>query len=108
MKLALPEYCREVDEKAEQFAQAAEISERAGHLQAFNFGRMAQRIQGEKSDGWLRVGWLLVGLAVGAAIGGAYPDYLYPALAHKYLTKAGHNVRKAEKLPLWRVWKGWR
>jgi hypothetical protein len=97
MKMAMQEYCHEVDKRAEQFAQAAEMSERAEYLQAFNLGRTVQRIQGAKSDGWVRVGWILAGLALGTALGRAYPDYLCPALAHKYLSKAGLIVRDVGK-----------
>jgi hypothetical protein len=93
MKAALEEYYREVEEKAEQFAKANEMRERADHLRAFNLGRMAQRVEGVKFKAWLQVGWLLAGLAIGIVIGRAYPAAWYPAGAPKYLARAGQMIR---------------
>ncbi len=105
MKQALEDYRRTVDEKAEMFAQAEERRERDDHLQAFNFGRMAQRVENTRYDAWRRVGWLLAGLAIGVTFGRVYPDHVYPAMAQKFLTKAGLLVRGAGKAGLAKFWK---
>jgi hypothetical protein len=97
MRVALQEYYREVEEKAEKFAKANEMRERAEHLRAFNLGRMAQRIEGVKFEGWLRVGWLLAGLVIGLALGRTYPGDLYSPMVHRYFAKAGHIVCEAGK-----------
>jgi hypothetical protein len=95
MKAALQEYYREVEEKAERFAKANEMRERADHLRAFNLGRMAQRVEGVKFHSWLRVGWLLAGLAIGVAIGRAVPGSWFPAGAQRYFAAAGHIAAEA-------------
>jgi hypothetical protein len=104
MKQALEDYCCEVEEKAEKLARAEEMRERADHLQAFNLGRIVQRTENSRRDDWLRVGWLLVGLAIGVTFGRVYPDYLTSALAHRFLTKATLVVREVGKSALGRLW----
>lgn len=105
MRQTLEDYCREVEEKAEQFAQAEAQRERAEHLQAFNFGRLAQRVENSRSGLWLRMGWLVAGVALGAVLGSVFPNYLYPALAHKLFTQASLLVRELGKMGLFSLWK---
>jgi len=97
MKSTLEDYYHDLDEKAERFAQAEEMRERDDHLQAFNFGRIAQRIEGSRSDVWRRAGWVLAGLAIGVACGSAFPDYLCPALALRFLNKTSLLVQGMRK-----------
>ncbi|MGA2986178.1 MAG: hypothetical protein ABSG32_20425 [Terriglobia bacterium] len=108
MKQTLEDYCREVDEQAERFAQAEERHERADHLQAFNFGRIVQRTENSRRDACLRVGWLLAGLAIGVACGKVYPDHLYRALANKFLTRASLVGRELGRARLYSFWKSLR
>jgi len=108
MKQALEDYIREVEERAERFAQQEDLTRRDDHLRSFNLGRMAQRVERSRHEIWLRVAWLMVGITIGIALGRAYPDYLYPALAHKFLTKAGVVVRSAGKTNFSSFWKNLR
>jgi hypothetical protein len=108
MKQVLEDYYREVDAKAEKFAREEELRERAEYLEAFNFGRMVQRTQKSRRDAWRRVGWLLVGVAIGVAFGRVYPDYLYPALAHKCLAQASLIGRDLGRARLYSLWKNLR
>ena len=80
MKQALANYYREIEEKAAAFAQQEHTISRVDHLQAFNLGRMVQRIEYSRRDTWLRVGLLLAGLASGVAVGRISPSHLYHAL----------------------------
>jgi hypothetical protein len=105
VKQSLEDYCRDVEEKAEKFAQEEEMRERHDHLQAFNLGRMVQRTENFRRGAWRRVGWLLAGLAIGLAFGRVYPDYVYPALAQRFLTKASLLVRGAGRAGLLKLWK---
>ena len=73
MKHSLEEYCREVTDKAEKFVQSEEMQRRIDHVRAFNLGRMAQRLETSRREVWLRVGWLLAGVAIGAACGWIRP-----------------------------------
>jgi hypothetical protein len=104
MKQTLLDYCRDVDSRAAKFARAKDTHERRDHLDAYNFGRMVERMDSAKSDRWMRIGWLLAGVAIGVALGTAYPHYLYPALAHQYFTKAILIVREAGKSALGIGW----
>lgn len=36
------------------------------HLSAFNFGRAVQHLEDAQHDLWVRVRWLLIGVALGA------------------------------------------
>jgi hypothetical protein len=104
MKQMLEDYYREVEEKAEQFAQEAQMRERTEHLQAFNFGRIVQRTENSRHEAFMRVGWLLLGLAIGVAIGRVYPVHLTSALAHQFITKASLVVREMGKSTLGKFW----
>lgn len=95
MKAALQDYYREVDEKAEQFARETETRECAEHLQAFNLGRMVQRVERVRFERWLRFGWLLVGLVIGAALGKFVPYDTYPASAQRYMARASQALQDA-------------
>lgn len=108
MKQALEDYCREVEEKADILAREEERCRRDEHLRAYNLGRIAQRVNVSKREMWLRALWLLIGLGVGAAVGRAYPDYLYPALAQKFITKANVAMRSAGKDKIQTFWKNLR
>jgi hypothetical protein len=99
------DYYHEVVEKAKRFAQAEEMRERADHLQAFNFGRTVQRIENSPFDVCLHVGCLLAEVTIGMAFGRIYPNYLYPALAHRFLTQARLFVGKLGKTRLYSFWK---
>lgn len=80
MKQALADYYRETEEKAEAFARQDQTTSRFDHLQAFNLGRMVQRIEYSRRDAWLRVGLLLAGLAIGVAVGRISPAHIYDTL----------------------------
>jgi hypothetical protein len=105
MRQALEEYYREVEEKAERFEREEVLCRRNDHLMAFNLGRIAQRVEKSRHELWLRIAWLLLGLAVGFACGRLYPTYLYPALAHKFFAKTGAVVRIAERMRLVGLWR---
>jgi hypothetical protein len=76
VKQTFEDYCQELSGKAEQLAQEAEMRQRVEHLRAFNFGRSAQRLEDAQHDFWVRVRWLLFGVAVGAALAAAYLQML--------------------------------
>ncbi len=96
MKVTTDEYYREVVTRAEEAAQLAEMDQRAEHLRAFNFGRTVQRIQNSSYDRWRRLGWLMVGLAIGMACGRLYPDW-HSSVTHKLASQSSQIVRVAEK-----------
>ena len=50
----------------------ADLSARASHLHAFNFGRAVARLEHARYAFWLRVRWLLFGAAVGVTIAVVY------------------------------------
>jgi hypothetical protein len=108
MKQALEDYFREVDEKAEKYAQQEEMSRRVEHLRSFNLGRLTQRLEKSRRETWVRMAWLMVGIVIGVALGRTYPSYLYPTLAHKFISKAAVMVRSAEKSGFSGFWRGWR
>lgn len=108
MKQALEEYYREVEEKAEEFAQEEVMCRRYDHVRAFNLGRLAQRVEKSRHETWLRVLWLFLGLTIGLACGGMYPDSLYSLLAHKVITKANVVVRSAGRGGFNSLWKNLR
>jgi hypothetical protein len=66
MKQTFEDYCQEVKAEAGCRTEEAELQACAEHLQAFNFGRTVQHLQDAPPDLWLRLGWLLIGAAVGA------------------------------------------
>jgi hypothetical protein len=68
MKQTFEDYCRAVKAEAECRAHDAEVRAYADHLQAFNFGRTVQRLEGATRHFWLRLGWLLIGTAIGAVL----------------------------------------
>lgn len=94
MKQALEDYCREVEEKAEKYAQDEVMCRRYDHLRAFNLGRMAQRVEKTRQEIWLRVAWLLLGLAIGLAFGAWYSRTSFPRLAQR-LSKSAVWERSA-------------
>ncbi len=95
MKAALQEYCREVDERAERFATETEMRERADHLNAFNLGRLAQRVDGWKFGGLLRAAWLVVGMLIGMNIGWALLPFLQAATSKKFFTRSASALQTA-------------
>lgn len=96
MKSSLEEYCRTLDEQAAQFAREEVHSEQEDHLQAFNFGRMTQRVANVRRDACLSVGCLLAGLVLGTALGNAIPNGTVNALPHRFLTRANHLIQRAK------------
>ena len=96
MKQTTDEYYREVVARAEEAARLAEVEQRLEHLRSFNFGRTVQRIQNSRYDRWQRVGWLVVGLAIGLACGRLYPDS-HASTAHKLVSQSSQIVRVADK-----------
>jgi hypothetical protein len=96
MKQTTDEYYREVVARAEEAARLAEVEQRLEHLRSFNFGRTVQRIQNSRYDRWQRVGWLVVGLAIGLACGRIYPDP-HASTAHKLVSQSSQIVRVADK-----------
>ena len=80
MKQALADYYRETEEKAETYVQREQRIGRVDHLQAFNLGRMVQRLEYSRRNAWLCAGWLLAGLAIGVAVGRISPAHVYHAL----------------------------
>lgn len=97
MNTALQEYYREVEEKAEKFAKATEMRERAEHLRAFNLGRIAQRAERVKLESWVRLSWLFAGLAIGVVVGGGYRGSWYSAGAKRFFAKSEQIARDAGK-----------
>lgn len=104
MKPSLEEYCREVDERAAQFAETETDCRRDDHLQAFNFGRMIQRTEDKQRGGWFRAGWLLTGLVLGILCGMAIPNHLPNTLIHRFLSQANLLGHKARNSTLGKVW----
>jgi hypothetical protein len=76
MKQTFEDYCREVKAEAECLTQEAEVRACADHLQAFNFGRTVQRLENAPHDFWVRLGWLLIGAAIGAALAAGFVQSL--------------------------------
>jgi hypothetical protein len=68
MTQTFEDYCRAVEAEAECRARDAEVRAYADHLRAFNFGRTVQRLERAPRDFWLRLGWLLIGAAIGAVL----------------------------------------
>jgi hypothetical protein len=73
MNQTMIDYCREIEEKAELFAQEEERRRRLDHIRAFNFGRMVQRTQTTLGDVALRIGWLIAGVCIGLVCSRVYP-----------------------------------
>jgi hypothetical protein len=71
VKQTFEDYCQQLSGQAAQLAQEAEVRECFEHLSAFNFGRTVQRLEDARQDFWVRVRWLLIGAAVGAAFAAA-------------------------------------
>jgi hypothetical protein len=71
VKQTFEDYCQELSGQAKQLAQEVEMRECLEHLGAFNFGRSVQRLEDAQHDFWVRVRWLLIGLAIGAAFAAA-------------------------------------
>ncbi|MBZ5672344.1 MAG: hypothetical protein LAO04_21810 [Acidobacteriia bacterium] len=66
MKQTFEGYCQELSGQARQLAQEVEMRECLEHLSAFNFGRAVQHLEDAQHDLWVRVRWLLIGVALGA------------------------------------------
>ena len=66
VKQTFEDYCQELSGKAQQHAQEVEMRECLEHLSAFNFGRAVQHLEDAQHDLWVRVRWLLMGVAIGA------------------------------------------
>jgi hypothetical protein len=62
------QYCDELRAEAARIGEEAEMRARCEHLRAFNFGRSVQRLEDCHHHFWLRVCWLLLGLAMGSAL----------------------------------------
>jgi len=82
MKQTFEQYCRQLSGEADQLAQEAELRDCLDHLEAFNFGRAVQRLDGvqhglsAQAGFWVRVRWLLVGVAIGAALAAVFAQVL--------------------------------
>ncbi len=94
MKPTLEEYCRSVDEQAAKFAREETDTQLDDHLRAFNFGRMAQRVEHARQGALLRAGWLLAGLILGVALGASIPNSELQVLPGRFLSKAQHLVSR--------------
>jgi hypothetical protein len=62
------QYCDELRVEAARIGEETEMRARYEHLRAFNFGRSVQRLEDRHHHFWLRLLWLLVGLALGSAL----------------------------------------
>jgi hypothetical protein len=71
MKQTFEDYRRAVTAEAECRAHDAEERAYSDHVQAFNFGRTVQRLEGATRHFWLRLVWLLIGAAIGAVLAAA-------------------------------------
>jgi hypothetical protein len=65
---AFDQYCEELRARAAQLADETEMRARVEHLRAFNFGRSIQHLEDSQHDFWMRLCWLLLGVAMGAAL----------------------------------------
>ncbi len=72
MKQTFEDYCQELSGKARQLAQEVEMRECLEHLRAFNFGRTVQRLEDAQHSLWVRVCWLLIGVAIGASFAAGF------------------------------------
>jgi len=97
MKQTFEEYRSAVVENAERFAQTQEMRDREDHLQAYNLGRIVERLQNHQNKARRPVPWLLVGLAIGIACGRLFPDYVHRTFTGRFLTHASINHETAGK-----------
>ncbi len=68
MHQAFEQYCEVVRAKAAQLGEEAEMRARFEHLRAFNFGRSIQHLENSQHELRMRLCWLLLGAAMGAAL----------------------------------------
>lgn len=69
MAQTFEDYCEKLKLEADALAQQADAYSLDDHFHAFNFGRSVERIENSRAHYWLRLRWLFMGAAVGAAIG---------------------------------------
>ncbi len=72
MKQTFEDYCQELSGQAQRLAQEVEMRECLEHLSAFNFGRAVQHLEDARHDFWVRVRWLLIGVAIGGTFAAGY------------------------------------
>jgi hypothetical protein len=78
MKQTFEQYCQQLSAEAAQLSQEVEMRESIEHLGAYNSGRAVQRLEDVQHDLsaqaglWVRVRWLLIGVAIGAAFAAVF------------------------------------
>ncbi len=69
MSQTFEDYCEKLKLEADALGQQADAYSLDDHFHAFSFGRSVERIENSRAHYWLRLRWLFIGAAVGAAIG---------------------------------------
>jgi hypothetical protein len=80
MSKTFKDHRQELPMEDDVLAQEAESPTCIENLRAFTFNRSVGRLEISRRHFWQRVRWMLLGAAVGSAIGAAYPQVVLGGL----------------------------